>query len=539
MSDTSPSSWRGAPRRLLQFSHATAARLAGPLTTVRLAGQATAARVAERATATTLARRAVQESGVTLIEVVVSAVMVGFIAIATFSGFNAVDKATAQERYHNQAALLVAQSQEQLRSDSAETLDTLQKTAHAFTQSVGGQTFTVSQSDNWVNDSAKTAGCSATSKESNTNQNGSYVEITSTVSWPQQIAAGRPAVTQTSYITPPDGSGLEIDVTNGGTPVQGVGGASAVANGLELTTSEAGCVIFGSIPATKVNVEVKKLGDVQENGSYRKVTKELQIVPNITTHYPVTLAPAGSVEAHFTYEGKPAEGDTFVVQNNNINELPDYELGSTILPENWEYEHTGEASGNYKAPVSTYGYKAYTYKNAEFYPNGDLFPFQAAWSVYAGDCPANEPAKFGASGASAQVQAGEQITVGVPTSYVKLEVFKPTSNTELETITSRSVKITNLSCKGYTPPNNSMGSLAIEHTQMTTTGVSGGHLSDPYQPFGKFKLCLYASSLGKSYWAEYTNEGSTPTTLKLYLKESSPGYTNGSQKVEIANGNKC
>ncbi len=502
MSDTSPSSRPGAPKRLLRLPHAAMARAA---------------------------RRAGRNDGMTLIEVVVSAMMVGFIAIATFSGFNSVDKATAQQRFHNQAALLVAQSQEQLRSDSAETLDTLQKTAHAFTQKIGGQTFTVSQSDNWINDSAKTAGCSATSKESNTNQDGSYVEITSTVTWPQQIAAGRPAVTQTSYITPPDGSGLEVDVTNGGTPVQGVGGASAVANGLELTTSEAGCVIFGSIPATKVNVEVKKLGDVQENGAYRKVTKELQIVPNITTHYPVTLAPAGWVVAHFVYEGKPAEGDTFVVQNNNMNELPEYELGSAKPTEKWEYEHTGEEAGNYKAPVGEYKSEASTYKNAEFYPNGELFPFQAAWNVYAGDCPANEPAKFGSSGASVQVKSGVENAVNVPMSEVKLEVFKSNSNTEAES-TARPVKITNLSCKGYTPPNNSMGSLAIEHTQTTN---AKGNLPEPYQPFGKFKLCLYDSSLSKSYSTEYTNEGSTPTTVKLYLKESTPvGF-----KVE--SGNKC
>lgn len=451
------------------------------------------------------------ENGLTLIEVIVSALLVGFIAIATFSGFNTIDHTTADERLHSQAAVLVAQAQEQLRSDSAGTLDALEAAPHSYTQTIGGQKFTITQYGEWVNESNQAATCNATSKEANANQKGKYLRITSAVRWPQ-LQSNRPAVKQTSLITPPDGSGLEVDVTNGGTPLLAVGGASAIANDIELTTNEAGCATFGAIPATTAEVEVKKIGSVMENGSFRKVSEELPIVPNITTHYPVTLAPAGRIEASFTYEGSVVPGDTFVASNNNIKEVPNYELGSTAFSA--EVEKTGLKAGAFHALAGTYATTAKTFENKEFYPNGDLFPFTTAWNVYAGDCPANEPGKFGATSASAVVTSNGLAKVSVPMFYDKLELYK--SSTQIET-SSLPVKITNLSCASYTPPNNSTGALALERTENTN---ASGQLPDPYQPYGKFKFCAYSSSKRTGYYIEVTNEGTAPKTIKLVLNST-------------------
>ncbi len=446
----------------------------------------------------------------TLIEVIVSALLVGLVAIATLTGFNSVKRTTADERLHDQGAVLLAESQEQLRSDSAEVLDHIQTpTTHSYTQTVNGETFTVTQYDAWITDNGSTSGCSATGKETTTT-NGRYLQITSSVTWPQLTAANRSPLSQTSYITPPDGSGLEVDVTNGGTPLLAVSGATAVANGIELTTGESGCAIFGSLPTTTASVEVKKLGDVTESGAWRKVSKELSVVPNLTTHSPVTLAAAGSITAHFAYQGKEVTGDTFVAANNNIKETPDYELGST----KFEWAETGEKAGAFRALTGNYQLKASTFSTSSFYPNGDLFPFTSAWNVYAGDCPGNEPAKFGATNSTVLVKSTEAL-VTVPMADVNLEAYQGTKSTPkgLES-TAREAKITNVSCASSQPPNNSESTLAIEHSQKTN---STGGLLNPYQPFGKFKLCLYDASTEKTYTTEYTNEGSSPTSIKLYL----------------------
>ncbi|HTA05350.1 MAG TPA: type II secretion system protein, partial [Solirubrobacteraceae bacterium] len=63
----------------------------------------------------TLASEGSSESGITLIEVVISAMLVAIIAVATLTGFDTAGRATADERQHNQATLLAAQDEEQLR----------------------------------------------------------------------------------------------------------------------------------------------------------------------------------------------------------------------------------------------------------------------------------------------------------------------------------------------------------------------------------------------------------------------------------------
>ena len=158
-------------------------------------------------------RNPAAEGGFLLIEVIVSALLVALIVIATFTGFDVVNRTTADQRHHNQAAVLAAQSQEQLRTNPASTLDALEESPHTYTETVGGTTYTITQSATLINGS--TGPPAAPTK--NTKRLRAYIEITSSVTWPQLAASTgkRPVVTQSSIITPPDGSGLEVDVTTG------------------------------------------------------------------------------------------------------------------------------------------------------------------------------------------------------------------------------------------------------------------------------------------------------------------------------------
>jgi Tfp pilus assembly protein PilV len=229
------------------------------------------------------------QAGFALIEVMVSALLVGFIAIATFNGFDAVNRATADQRFHDQAAVLAAQSQELLRSDPASTLDELQNEHHTYTQTLGKEKFTITEEAIPINEAKQSAGCSATSNEPNINNNGDYIRITSRVTWPQLKAVNRPEVSQSSIITPPDGSGLELDATNGAKPEQPVPGVTGIVSQpsakteAEAVTGENGCVVFGAIPATKVNVVAYKLGDVTPSGAFKATANEVLITPNRTT----------------------------------------------------------------------------------------------------------------------------------------------------------------------------------------------------------------------------------------------------------------
>ncbi len=483
------------------------------------------------------------EEGLTLIEVMVSALMVGFIAIATFNGLSVATGATASERFHDQAALLAAQSQEALRSDSAATLDAIQESAHVYTQTVGGEKYTISQSDKWVQDANQNASCSATGKE-HSNAAGNYLQIHTRITWPQQLANGAHALEQYSIITPPDGSGLEVDVSNGLIPDKPVAGVTVRAGEAESTTGEAGCVIFGGIPATRVNVEAFKIGDVTpETGAIRKDFPELLVVPNLTTQVPVTLNQGAAITAEFTHEGKAATGDTFVAANSKLEPAPDFELGSTRFgPFGKEGEYEA-LPGEYEAvPGKSYAATATTPISAVYYPSGDLFPYEGAWSVYAGDCAENNPevadlAQFPKnSDPSVTPAPGVNATVKVPTSMVTLKTNKGTKAAPgpVESTPSE-VKITNTGCAASKTPDNA-SSFSTIHKQNTTV-VEGG-LEAPYQPFGKsFTLCLWNKGEKKTFTTTYANETIAGPTLEVFVGQAEGEYEDiGHHKFKVKKG---
>ncbi len=484
------------------------------------------------------------EEGLTLIEVMVSALMVGFIAIATFNGLSVATGATADERFHDQAALLAAQSQEALRSDSAATLDAIEESAHVYTKTIGGETYTISQSDRWVQDANQNASCSATGKE-HSNAAGNYLQIHTRITWPQQLASGAHALEQYSIITPPDGSGLEVDVTNGLTPEKPVAGVTVRAGEAESTTGEAGCVIFGGIPATRVNVEAFKIGDVTPTGAIRKDFPELLVVPNLTTQVPVTLNQGAAITAEFTHEGKAATGDTFVASNSKLEPAPNFELGSTrfgTFGKEGEYEALpGEIEA---VPGKSYAATATTPISAVYYPSGDLFPYEGAWSVYAGDCAENNPevadlGQFPKNSDPAVAPApGVKATVKVPTSEVTLNAYEGTKAVKGSPESkSRPVKITDTVCAASKTPDNA-SSFSTIHTQSTTTGAKPGHLEAPYQPFGKsFKLCLWDKEAQKTYTTTYADETIAGTTIEIFISEKKGTYVDGfSHNVEVKEG---
>jgi Tfp pilus assembly protein PilV len=468
------------------------------------------------------------DAGDTLIEVLISALLVGLIVVATFNGFSDTTRVSQDERAHDQATVLAAQSQEQLRSDPASTLGVLASygaAGHEYTQTVGGTKYKIVQRAEFSNGSEGGTGCSNSKNESETSKN---VEIISSVTW-NQLGLKRKAVTQASVITPPDGSGLEVDVTNLGKPEIGVPGVTVISGGVTTTTGAAGCVIYAGIPATTANVEAYRLGYVTPSGEHKFIAKEVSIAPNLTTHQSVALAAGGSIKAKFEYKKSPTykngaatetvTGDTFVAANSKMGVAPEFEVGST----GFEYN----AEDEYEPLTGTYATTAETAKKAPYYQTGNLFPFTNRWTVYAGDCAANIPSKFGIEPGEQYVLAGESTTVSVPTSYVTLNVYKKASGAEKET-TPQEVKITNTSCTTQIPQavaDNAIKS-NYEHRQMTNTE---GHLEVPFQPFGKFELCLaYNSGATHRTYTTLTNyenkkeTGPEPALASLYVGSEEP-----------------
>lgn len=459
------------------------------------------------------------EQGFLLIEVIISALLVALIVLATFNGFDVVTRLTSDQRNHSEGGLLAAQSQEQLRTDPATALDALESAPHTFTQTYNGTTYTITQEAKPVSASENNTGCVATEA---TKENGANVEITSSVTWPKLSKAGRPAVKQVSIITPPVGSALEVDVTNGATPEAGVKGITATATFLpsgsgvytsaEGTTGTAGCIVLTGLATTLATVEIaERTGFVSTGDALKFPTKEVTIAPNITTQYGVTYAEAGRIRGEFTWKGTPVTGDTFVAKNEHISTgYTPYEVGSTA------FEYSGGAEEEYKAVTGKYEAKAYTAAGPKKYPKGSLFPFPSSWSVYAGDCPANRVSAE--SEVAATVKAATETVVKIPTSYTKLNLYTGNDAAHKGSLVSGAygpVKITNTGCETAAIPDDATAR-NFTHEQLETE-TTGGHLKVPYQPFGAYKLCVLAAGIKKTYTVKGTNATATGSEQNIYI----------------------
>ncbi|MGA9875441.1 MAG: hypothetical protein WBQ21_06500 [Solirubrobacteraceae bacterium] len=499
-----------------------------------------------------------REDGLTLIEVVITALLVGLIAVGTLTGFQALDRASADERFHNQAVLLATQSQEQLRSDPANTLNLLADEPlkfyqHSYTTKVDGTLYTITQEATYFNESKPGSDCLATAaSESSSKEDGDYLRVTSSITWPQLISAKRKPVSQSSIITPPDGSALEVDATNGAYPesalsgvtakVKYIGVESTEVTPLEGTTGAAGCIVFGGIPATSAKVEITELsGFVTTSGAVKVPIVEKTIAPNITTHDPVVLNEGGAITAEFTYGGKHVEGSTFVAYNAEDTNSSEYTVGAT----KFEYQASGEHK--YKALTETYATTATTPMGSS-YPKGDLFPFpfneasqhKSKWQVFAGDCKENNAHTIdnAVADGEAVVLPGQTEKISVPMTDLVLNVYTGTSSTpEALAKTLYKVKITDTECEKSSIPNNATAANLI-HEQSTT---NEGHLEHAYQPFGQEKVCLYNPTEKHTFTLK--PELNTPTEHidTIYLKEKTTTYHSpvSNDEIIVASSTTC
>jgi type II secretory pathway pseudopilin PulG len=500
-------------------------------------------------------RTARSEDGLTLIEVVITTLFVALIAIATLTGFQDIDRTSVDERFHDEAAQLAAQSQEQLRTDPASILDELEGSeshSHVYTTAIDNNTYTITQEANYVNESRPGSDCLATAAgESSSKNDGDYLRVTSRVTWPQISQTGRvrEPVSESSIITPPDGSALEVDATTGESPEQALSGVTPIVEytgvkatkptKIEGTTGTAGCVVFGGIPATSAKVEIEELpGYVTTSGALKVPPKEATIAPNITTHDPVVLNRGGAITAKFMYGGKEVEGSTFVAAFEEVtNAATEFTVGAPTVGTTPGFVFESGGEHKYKT-VTTEPYysKTATTPKGTGYATGDLFPFpylsttKREWLVFAGDCKENNAETIDSSikDGKAIVKAGETTgnettPINVPMTDLGVDVYTGTSGTTLET-KELPVKITNTQCaKSSTPINASAANL--EHTQTTTAG----HLHYPYQPFGTEKVCIAYNTTGsgaahRTYTFEPTLNTPTEHVDTIYVGETKAEY---------------
>ncbi len=260
------------------------------------------------------------EQGDTLIEVLVSALLIAVITTATLFGLDSTNRATAIDRARSQADALAQQDEEQLRSEPVAKLSELNRTykvEEGRTSHGSGTTYTITSTSQYVSDATATASCTSSKPSAN------YLLTTSKVTWPS-MGKTKP-VSETSIISPPVSSSLIGQVANSGVAVSGATftatGPSPATTEQSLETSANGCAILALMPGNYA-LNVSKPGYVDENW-YANTSEDAYYTPNVylvaasSTKKGYNLAPAGKLEVKFS-GSTPAEGDSFVAFNSKM-----------------------------------------------------------------------------------------------------------------------------------------------------------------------------------------------------------------------------
>jgi Tfp pilus assembly protein PilV len=428
---------------------------------------------------------AVSEGGFTLIEVLVSSLMLAVIAIGTLSAFDAAGRLSSDEQHRSQANDLAQQDQDRLRSMTVAQLSSLNQTQ---TVTLGANTFTITSTGQFVSDSTDTSSCNASTGGAD------YIKTTSTVTWPG--IGSRPAVVAESEITPPIGGNLVVKVVDSqGNPVPNMSVTGTGVSPVSSTTGTDGCSIFGGLNAGAENVSVSQAGYVDKDGNTSPPASQqaTTIVAAATARKSFQFDRAGQITATFDtkYGGSvhSSSADMVAMFNNNMT-LPSFRWAGTLS----NYQSTQTATG--------------------------MFPFTSAYTVYAGSCPGDAPSQNGqSSDPSVVVPAGGNAPLLLHLPAILLSVYSGTPSvpgTPL-LVSKPHVILTDQNCGGSPPTQG--GTPAIKHVPTTT---ATGSLADPGQPYGTYTLC--ADNGAKYAQATVTNKDPVNgVSVPLYLGSGTSG----------------
>jgi type II secretory pathway pseudopilin PulG len=184
------------------------------------------------------------QAGDTMVEVLVAAVLVALIAVATFTGFSSVAHVASGQNTRAQASAIAEAEQARLHGL---TLNNLSSSGSGsgnttFNQQAGGTTYTITSSTKFV------SGNGAASCTTSGTTTADEVQTTTQVSWSSDAFAGGPVVLH-GLVTPPQGGSLIVRVLDaGGNAISGVSvSVSGPTSVTPLTTDSSGCVEFGGL----------------------------------------------------------------------------------------------------------------------------------------------------------------------------------------------------------------------------------------------------------------------------------------------------
>jgi type II secretory pathway pseudopilin PulG len=458
------------------------------------------------------------ESGFTIIEVVVTAVMVVSIAAATATALISTNSFSSEERHRSQADELAQQDQERMKGMSAKSLS-----GYSWVRNVtyDGTSYQIDSKGKFLSNTGNSS-CGSSG-----NGAAAYVRITSKVDWIDGAGnahwsyTGRPPVVQESLATPPTGGTILVKTKDeNNANLAGVSVTATGQNGGDTqtaSTDDDGCVVIAALDVDDYDLT---LGGnfVDVNGVQAPdIPIPSTSVSGTGTSFPIgspfKLGVPGLVSGFF--QTQFASGDVRTDQKGPA----------------MSWFNAGMTNGSQHNTVATSGSPAVRTPTTSINSTGPpwtLFPFNNGTSgdytnnyqVWAGSCDADQPPL--ANRTSATVGPGGWAILnganGILEPSLKIRVSYGTSGTY---VTPAHLKLTDGCGLTWSP--------AIRATDAST--ATQGHLSFPGQPYSSsYNVCVDYDPPGavtsRVVTTTTTNTNfTTATTKDILLTDTSPGGT--------------
>lgn len=443
------------------------------------------------------------EAGITLVEVIVSSLIVALVAAAVSQSLIGDANTSSDQRFRSQAAEVAQEDQARLDGMSSAQLDGLNQTR---TVTVDGTAYSVTSTAQYLNTSGSSS-CGSSGQGA-----AAYYKIESSVTW---ATNRRPPVAIESLLTPAAGGTMIAQVDN--QTGAGLSGATVTATGPDYasgTTGSGGCTVFPNLTSGSFNVSVTDSGYVDPNGnsSPPSLTSTVTATGDSTTSTsPVYMGEAGTINATFSTPsmsgGQEADALSWIGAGSSIS------MSS--------YQDTTSSSDT--TSIST---------------GAKLFPFYFAsssnyannYTAWAGACQQEEPPT--ANLTQTTVQPGGVASPAV--SEPSMEVF--VENSSSTRVIPTDIKLTFTSATGSActdkfavPVNTTTGNTsATGATQylgepFASTATSGSTESASGYT-GSYTVCADLKSGSNYYTASSSsvqnNSFSSPTSVTIKLPSS-------------------
>lgn len=439
-----------------------------------------------------------EQAGFTLVEVLVSAIVLVTVSIGALGAIEAATRSTAEERHRARAHSIAEADLARMRAMRISDLSNLYETR---TVSQDGTPYTVTSHADYLTDSTGTASCEAGTASAD------YIRISSTASWPS--IGSRPPVNTASIVAPPNGSvsansgalaiGVE-DSQNVGIP--GIGLSGTGAGTFSGVTGSNGCAVFGNLPAGDYTLSLSGVatGLVDRDGNPPQ-DQQTSVVAESTNTLVLQYDDPGTIPVTFTTRPSPGAA-------------PVASMADSVVLFN-----TGMTSARvFGAP----GTQITTITGTS------LFPFDSEYAVYAGTCegdnpnPADDdPPPVPQAVASVLLPPGGSQPASIQLPALYLTVWSGTSSANPGSLVSgATVRIADRNCPNDPTPG----------FKRTFTTNAQGTLANPGLPYSSYDVCVGNATKRRTVTnvsVQNMTNGTTLSTFYLGTSVGSNGWVSG------------